>query len=253
MRKSAAFIVLLTAVISLQGCDYIPDYLKAIFQESDIIVDKLYEKGSFKGPLKVSFASLTSGDGHPVELIQLIAPFGYKDYKGVDWDVPRGEISDGASIPWPLWAIVGGPYSGPYRQAAVVHDYYCFTKERPWEDVHLMFLEAALKAGTNVTLAKFMYAAILADGPRWPSPKPREKASLVEMNMIKAQATATPSPEAEPKPVSCSDLVLSVKTKTDEQRFADLKAWIEHEKPTLKHIQNCVAELRKARRAPTPK
>lgn len=37
--------------------------------------------------------------------------------------VPKGFITDFASIPRPLWAIVGGPTEGRYRKIAVVHDW----------------------------------------------------------------------------------------------------------------------------------
>lgn len=40
-------------------------------------------------------------------------------------DVPRGFVCDGASIPRPLWWIVGHPLSGGPLRAAVVHDYLC--------------------------------------------------------------------------------------------------------------------------------
>jgi hypothetical protein len=36
--------------------------------------------------------------------------------------VPKGFTTDFASIPRPLWAIVGGPADGKYRKIAVVHD-----------------------------------------------------------------------------------------------------------------------------------
>ncbi len=36
--------------------------------------------------------------------------------------VPKGFITDFASIPRPLWGIVGGPADGPYRKIAVFHD-----------------------------------------------------------------------------------------------------------------------------------
>lgn len=36
--------------------------------------------------------------------------------------VPKGFVTDFASIPRPLWGIVGGPADGPYRKIAVFHD-----------------------------------------------------------------------------------------------------------------------------------
>ena len=265
MRKIAVFSLAFLLVLPLQGCDYLPDFLKVLWKRPKVAA----EKGHFKGTLVVAFESLPTGDGQTVELIQLEKDYGYKDSKGRDWDVPAGEISDGASIPWPLWTIVGGPFSGPYRQAAVIHDYYCAVRTRRWQDVHLMFYEAALKAGTGKRKAQFMYSAILMDGPRWPDPgkkaqlnqSPRAdtgkpvKAAMGDLPVIKVQSTTTsPSAGAQPgtqpatDPKTCNDLISSVAGKKNRERFIALKQWIEREKPTLKDIQTCVAELRKLRR-----
>jgi len=221
---------------------YLPDAVKVLLQRPSIIASKRYEQGEFKGALEVRFESLPTGDGHTVELVQLIEEFGYTDSNGVEWNVPAGEISDGASIPWPLWAIVGGPYSGPYRQAAVIHDYYCAKQDRPWQDVHKMFLEASLKAGTGETLAKVLYAGILLDGPRWEIKSARSQSRFPVFGVATAYA-------AEHIPVSegCAEFIESVKEKDDRERFAGLKVWIEKDKPSLKDIQACVAEMRKKR------
>ena len=89
MRKSPVIFVILATAIGLQGCDYIPDSVKAFFRQPDIIIDKSYEKGFFKGPLVVRFESVRSREGRTVELILLMKPFGYKDSKGIDWDVEK--------------------------------------------------------------------------------------------------------------------------------------------------------------------
>lgn len=39
--------------------------------------------------------------------------------------VPKGFITDGASIPRWAWPLVGPPLAGPHFKAAVVHDYLC--------------------------------------------------------------------------------------------------------------------------------
>jgi hypothetical protein len=43
-------------------------------------------------------------------------------------EVPAGFITDFASIPRPLWALVGGPADGKYRKIAVIHDYLYRTR-----------------------------------------------------------------------------------------------------------------------------
>ncbi len=232
--------VVATLSVGVAGCDYVPDYVRALFQNK-AISGKVYEKGTFKGDLDVRFMSVVSGDGRRVELFQLLAPFGYKDAKGVDWDVPAGFLSDGASIPVELWAVLGGPFSGPYRDAAVVHDYFCWAKNRKWEDVHEVFAEAAAKRGTSESLTKVLYAGVLFGGPRWPAPK--SGALDVQSRIMKAQAVPTPSPAPAPP----------LQGKSDKEVFDDLKGWIEKEKPTFDQIRQRIEEIRKAQSKPAAK
>lgn len=227
--RSLKQICVLAAVWPLAGCDYMPDYVRALFGKPKVVEGKAYEKGEFIGTLDVRFLSSKSGDGQRIEMVQLLTPFAYKDSKGVVWEVPAGFLSDGASIPRDLWPLLGGPYSGPYRDAAVVHDFYCWSKSRKWEDVHEVFLEAAINRGTSVTLAQTMYAGILFGGPRWPAPS---KTGELASKIVKAQVT--PAPPSAPAP----------KTKTDKEIFEDLKSWIEKEKPTLDQIRKRVEEIR---------
>ncbi len=39
--------------------------------------------------------------------------------------VPQGYKTDGASIPKPLWSIIGTPFQPNFITAAIVHDYHC--------------------------------------------------------------------------------------------------------------------------------
>jgi hypothetical protein len=50
--------------------------------------------------------------------------------------------------------MIGSPFTGDYRRASVVHDYYWVTKTDTWQNVHFMFYEASLAGGTSVPLAK---------------------------------------------------------------------------------------------------
>jgi hypothetical protein len=60
---------------------------------------------------------------------KLLSEYKYKDSKGTIWIVPEGVIVDGASVPTPLWSIIGSPWSGKYRNASVIHDYFFDTKK----------------------------------------------------------------------------------------------------------------------------
>lgn len=39
--------------------------------------------------------------------------------------VPAGYVSNGASIPRPLWPIVGHPFQSEFVTPAIIHDYFC--------------------------------------------------------------------------------------------------------------------------------
>lgn len=100
-------------------------------------------------------------------LMKLLQPYGYVDAAGLVWNVPAGVELDGASIPQAFWSITGGPWDGPYRNASVIHDWYCNTHSRPWRDVHRMFHAAMLANCTSRVKAAVMFAAVWAAGPKW--------------------------------------------------------------------------------------
>ena len=99
--------------------------------------------------------------------MQLVEEFEYIDPQGNSWRVPEGSVVDGASIPKVFWQIIGSPFIGNYREASVVHDYFCKKKSRPWKEVHRMFYHASLANGVPKIKAQLMYAAVYAGGPRW--------------------------------------------------------------------------------------
>src|SRR5215471_561969 len=75
-------------------------------------------------------------------LMRLVEPFGFLDPEQKRWPVPPGAKVDGASIPQALWSLIGGPFEGKYRDASVVHDYYCDVRTEPWRAVHKVFYNA---------------------------------------------------------------------------------------------------------------
>jgi hypothetical protein len=103
-------------------------------------------------------------DGRTMELMQ---SFAYVDSHDVSWPVPSGVRVDGASIPSVFWSIIGAPYTGKYREASVIHDYYCATKSRHWKAVHKVFLDGMLARGVEKIQAELMYLAVYRFGPRW--------------------------------------------------------------------------------------
>lgn len=103
-------------------------------------------------------------------LMELLKPISYIDEDDLEWPVPEGEKVDGATIPKAVWSMVGGPYSGKYRNASIIHDRFCRTKSRRWRDVHNMFYDAMRCSGVSRRLAKIMYYSVYRFGPRWPQP-----------------------------------------------------------------------------------
>ena len=91
----------------------------------------------------------------------------FVDRQGRKWMVPSGTKTDGASIPRPLWSIVGSPFTGLYLKAAVLHDHYVRTKQRSWMDTHDVFYEAMVSSGVGAQQALVMWAAVYRFGPRW--------------------------------------------------------------------------------------
>lgn len=136
----------------------------ALITTADIVVTHAAaSEPRFDGEVAVKWVE---SDGPDREMM-LLAPFSFVDESNVTWNVPRGAIVDGASIPKWLWTLVGSPYVGDYRRASVVHDYFCDVRTKPSDAVHLMFYEAAITGGVSVGGAKILYAGILIDGPRW--------------------------------------------------------------------------------------
>lgn len=124
------------------------------------------ENGKFVGELK--YKPIGGGTHEVLEYFEYVAPDGTK------WGVPEGTLTDGASIPQVLWSLVGSPFTGNYIKAAVVHDYYCDTKTRPWQEVHRAFYHGMLAGGEDAGRAKLMYLAVYYRGPRWTTEVARE-------------------------------------------------------------------------------
>ena len=103
-------------------------------------------------------------DGRTMTLVE---PFAYVDPRAARWPAPAGAVVNGASIPRAFWSLIGGPFAGEFRNASVVHDVACETRDRAWRAVHRMFYEACRCGGVGAVKAKTMYYAVFHYGPRW--------------------------------------------------------------------------------------
>jgi len=137
------------------------------------------------------------GDGRSMTLVE---PFAYVDPAELRWPAPAGSVVNGASIPRPFWSLIGAPFSGPYREASVVHDVACVERDRSWQAVHRMFHDACRCGGVSAGQATLLYYAVYHFGPRWRL-EPRPGA----LPGVPPAAVAEPVPEATPADVAAAD------------------------------------------------
>jgi hypothetical protein len=101
--------------------------------------------------------------------MELLEDFWFRDSHGKLWDAPKTSVVDGASIPRPLWALVGSPYTGDYRRASIVHDIAC---DQAGHDqvarkaADRMFFEACREGGCSPWDAMVLYVGVRI-GAKW--------------------------------------------------------------------------------------
>ena len=113
--------------------------------------------GSFSGNPKTEWLADQNGEDRDMCLIE---DFSYTDPNGKEWRAPKKSIINGASIPRPLWATVGSPYTDDYRRASVVHDVACDDPKVKRKDADVMFYYACLAGGCSLLQAKLLYAGV---------------------------------------------------------------------------------------------
>lgn len=141
--------------------------LAVIAPATSLLTSSAKAQGTASSTLCGRFVGAVQAEWIDGRLMRLTAPFSFLDPSCVSWSVPSGTKVDGASIPSFFWSVIGGPFEGNYRQASVIHDYYCDQKTRDWRSVHRVFYQGMLAAGTDPVKAKIMYFAVLLGGPRW--------------------------------------------------------------------------------------
>ncbi|MEY9605321.1 ribosome-binding protein aMBF1 (putative translation factor) [Bradyrhizobium japonicum] len=132
-------------------------------ERKDIVSPSL---GSSKFIGKSSFRFLEDGRG-----VQAIEGFQFQDSKGVLWEVPRGQVTDGAAIPRSLWSVVGSPLSGEFIASSALLDRYTADRTRPREQVLQMYREALIASGVSEVKATLFYNAVSSFGPNWTQAK----------------------------------------------------------------------------------
>ena len=90
----------------------------------------------------------------------LLRDFWYEDPDGHRRTAPKGSRINGASIPRPLWAVVGSPYTDDYRNASIVHDVACDNSAIPRRNADRMFYFACLAGGCSKAQARLLYLGV---------------------------------------------------------------------------------------------
>jgi hypothetical protein len=244
MRRAVLVLALCVAAPALSGCDWWP------FQSGKPVTTPT-QKDSFTGEVQAVFLT-PSTPSDDYRDMKLLVKFGYLDPYGVYWEVPAGYVTNGASVPWYLWPALGGPYDGPYRDAAVLHDYYCDKQTHTWEKTHEMFFNASLRRGVSETKAKTMYLGLQMFGWRWPPPKPAARNELNASSWAAfAVRWAPQQPLAQLAQAQGRTPATRIPTSEERQIFEELKGWIERDKPSLAEIQKKVEEVKAQRNLPT--
>lgn len=119
--------------------------------------------GEFSG--EPSFKVKTNDDERPTFVV--LEDFSFTDPNGLEWITPKDWEVDGASIPKFAWSFVGGPMSGKYIHASIIHDRYCDIKSRTAHDTHRNFYYGMKANGVSESKANVMYWAVRTFGPSW--------------------------------------------------------------------------------------
>jgi len=128
-------------------------------------------EGRFEGRLILEDVAADHVDAGPYDPghteFRLVEDYSYIAADGRKWTVPKGEVVNGASIPKAFWSAIGGPWSGEYRNATVLHDSMTFRRTETPDFTNRLFYEALRAGGVSVWLAKAMYYAVREAGPAW--------------------------------------------------------------------------------------
>lgn len=123
-------------------------------------------------------------DADPWQEFVLQEDFSFMDPNGLEWRTPAGTAVNGASIPPMFWSLIGGPFTGKYMKASVIHDHFVVTRERTAHDTHRNFYYGMRANGVPAWKAKTMYWAVRTFGADWDLsyPNAAENADQVATN-----------------------------------------------------------------------
>jgi hypothetical protein len=188
--------------------------------------------GSYEGPVRVEWVR----GAELAHYMRLLQEFAFNDPNGKRWVAAAGYETDGASIPRAFWTLVGGPFEGQYREAAVIHDQYCSTKTETWQATHRVFYDGMIASGVSPELAKTLYAGVLLGGPKWGLGVPGTSPGML-IDAVRIQPDA-------------KGMLTKVRAVSDAEAQV-LRDWVRANHPSLKQIETHVLTHFPERR-PTP-
>jgi|ERR1051326_2251 hypothetical protein len=144
--------------------------------------------------------------------METLTDFEYIDPDNQSWRVPKGTQTDGASVPRAFF-ILYAPFTGVYRDSALVHDHYCRIRTRTWQETHDMFYYGLRARGLGEHDSLVMWGAVYLFGPRWDAKGNRSPS-------LRAQETASDSEQL------------------DEIKSID--AWVKANNPTKDDLERAI-------------
>lgn len=176
------------------------------------------EPGAFEGKVVVEWI-----DEGFVPSMRLVQDFSFRQSEGKLWTAERGRLLEGKAMPPLFRDLVGQPFDGGYRKAAVVYDVAAQKMTEHWQKSQRMFFEASVAEGVPEPEAKIMYLVLAAQGTRWEIPGSRCYGSC--------------HGQAEP---------LEWRPVVDEVRLGELMKWVRADDPKIEAIDHQVHEAIRA-------
>lgn len=121
------------------------------------------DTGRFHGRVIVEWVD----DSPFIASMRLVEEFSFQQANGKSWVVPAQTTVDGRFAPPLFTRLVGHPFEGGFRKAAIVYDYVSGDMTQPWSEAQRMFYEASVVEGILPIEAKVMYMLMNAAGSRW--------------------------------------------------------------------------------------
>lgn len=176
------------------------------------------DPGAFEGKVVVEWV-----DEGFVPSMRLMQDFAFRQAQGKRWVATQGQVLEGKAMPPLFRDLVGKPFDGGFRKAAVVYDAAAQKMTEHWQQSQRMFFEASVVEGVPESDAKVMYLVLAAQGTRWEIPGSRCYGSC--------------HGQAEP---------LEWRPVVDEARLASLMQWVRTEDPKIEEIDLQVHEAIRA-------